>query len=381
MELKRTDSIHLAIDAVGAKHGGAATVMIDVLNAAIGDPRVARITLFCSPSEKRMFKIPSSAKLIEVPKPWIDKSKIFRLGWYELLLGLESRRVGADILFVVANFGRARFGMPHVTFVQQPLPFIPEAWRYLSIIKRFKVIIYKIEMRRSCQSAVMTICQSAVMKDALVATFNLDPAKVTTVYPSPKELRPTEAEGLQPCENGQPSPTRRLLYVGSDIPQKRIGILVEGLKLIREIMPHVEAILTLPKDHVFSVEPGTRCLGYVDDQNLIKAYVTADALVLPSVAETVGMPTLEAMSLGTPVLVADRPYAHDICEDAALFFDPNSPADLAEKAIRLLTDDALRQTLIDRGRKVVEKRRDEHPYKKMVDICVDVALKVRRKLK
>lgn len=372
--------MHLAIDAVGAKHGGAATVLIDVLNAAIDNPRVAKITLFCSPAEKRSFDLPSSAKLIEAPRPWIEENYALRILWYEWFLGYECLRIGADVLFAFGNFGRGRFGLPHVTLVQQSMPFSREGLAIYKIkIARIKISAYRWQMKRSCQSAARTICQSSVMKDALVEAFCLDPSTVAPVYPSPRELKPSADEELDRNRLDQRSSKGCLLYVGIDTPYKKVNTLVEGLKLIQQQFPDAEAILTLPQDHAFSAVPGIRCVGYLDDSGLIKAYKGADALVLPSVAETVGMPTLEAMSLGTPVLVADRPYAHDVCENAALFFDPNSPADFSEKAIRLLTDEALRQSLIARGFKLVEKRRAGLPYKKIIDICVNVAMESRPK--
>ena len=129
--------------------------------------------------------------------------------------------------------------------------------------------------------------------------------------------------------------------------------------------------MTLPSDHAYGVLPGISCVGYLNDEELSKAYQTAAVLVLPSLVESGPQPPLEAMSLGTPVIVADRPYAHDICEDAAIFFDPNSPEDFAEKAIHLLSDLMLRRDLIAKGLALVESRRAAEPYKQIVQILLD----------
>lgn len=363
--------IHLAIDAVGAKHGGAATVLIDLLNAVIEDVRVTKITLFCSPSKRRLFKMPSSDKLIEAPKPWVDRNYALRILWYEWLLGLECRRIRADVLLVSANFGRAGFGVPHVTFIQQSLPFSKEAVAsFSSLPMTIKIGFIGWQMKRSCQKAARVVCQSSVMKDWITDTFRLDPARVVPVYSEPRQLSKLNSPKSFPETDGH---LGSLLYVGNDAPYKMLKTLVEGIELIRRSFSRAELIMTLPSNHHYSSQLGVECVGYLSDERLAQAYLNADVLVLPSLVETVGMPTLEAMSLGTPVLVADRPYAHDICEDAALFFDPNSPKDFAEKAIRVLTDNTLRQTLITKGLKLVEKRRAEQPYKKIIDIVVKCA--------
>lgn len=132
--------IHLAVYAIGARYGGPATGLVDILNAVFKDPRVAQITLFCSPHEKRLFKIPYSEKLIEAPKPWIDRNYLLPMLWFDWLLGTKCKRIGADILLIASNFGRAGLGIPHVTSVQQSLPFSEEATRtFRSILQTARI--------------------------------------------------------------------------------------------------------------------------------------------------------------------------------------------------------------------------------------------------
>ena len=94
---------------------------------------------------------------------------------------------------------------------------------------------------------------------------------------------------------------------------------------------------------------------------------------MPSLVETVGLPLLEAMSLNVPVLAADRPYAHDICEDAAVYFDPLSVEDFARKAHLLTSSKELRHHLIEKGKKLTERRVLEASYARMVDIVLKTA--------
>ena len=374
------EMMHLAIDAIGAKHSGSATVLTDILNSVIEDPRVSKITIFCSPSHRRLFELPTSEKLIEAPRPWIDANYFFRMIWYEWLLGLTCRFLRVDVLLIASNFGKALFGIPHVTNIQQSLPFSEEAVSsFGSIFKTVRFGAVRWQMKRSCQSAACVTCQSLVMKEWLTEAFHLDPARVQAIYTAPRPLEPSNRSNSLRKQNLQEGDCYRLLYVGSDYPYKKIDTAINALELIRRRFPATELTLTLPKNHHWSSLSGINCVGYLNDERLAQAYHDTDILVLPSLVETVGLPTLEAMSLGTPVLVADRPYAHDICENAALFFDPLSPEDLAEKAIKLLTDQVLRKILIERGLALIERRRAEKPYQKIVDILIDVATSSRSK--
>ena len=378
--IERHNSIHLAIDAVGARYGGSATELLDILQTVIDDLRIDRVTLFCSPPEKRIFDLPIATKLFESPQNLVDRNYPIRLLWYERLLGTECKKIGADILFIASNFGRAGFDIPHVTYVQQSLPFSQEAMNTLPTKDRFINRVRRTVMRRSCRKASRVICQSSTMQNWLIEAFQLDPARLTTIYTVPKSLPVyNRSKSLSGEENIATEITGRLLYVGVEYPYKKLETLVSGFDLIRRRFSNAILRLTLPPDHPYSVKPGVECLGYLNDEQLSDAYQGSDILVLPSLVESGPQSPIEAMSLGTPVLVANRPYAHDICEDAALFFDPLSPEDLAEKAIKLLTDQTLRKTLIERGYALIEKRRAEKPYQKIVDILVDIATSSRNK--
>ena len=373
------NSIHLAIDAVGVRRGGGMTVLNSLLNAAIEDSRIAKISLFCSPVERRVGKIPVSSKLIELPAPWIDKIYAFRIIWYEWLTTPACRRIGADALLLAANFGHVSSGLPCVTYIQQSLPFSNKAMKLLNWNGRITNIIRRVAMRRSCRSADRVICQSTVMKNLLIEDFHLVPAKVVSVYPSPMQFTDHTNMESSPLNKGRSSRGPRLLYVGDDYPYKQLDLAIEGTQLIRHQLPGAEFTLTLSMNHHYASIPGVKCVGYLNKEQLASAYQSTDILVLPSLTETVGLPVLEAMSVGTPALAADVPYAHDMFGDAALFFDPLSPQDFADKSIRLLQDQELRQTLIKRGYELVEKRQADKPYERIIDICVEIALEARRK--
>ncbi|HUC19537.1 MAG TPA: glycosyltransferase family 1 protein [Acetobacteraceae bacterium] len=90
--------------------------------------------------------------------------------------------------------------------------------------------------------------------------------------------------------------------------------------------------------------------GQINDiAELRRLYESATALVFPSFYESFGLPPLEAMRFGCPVIASDIPALREICGDAALYADPHQPADIARRIRRLLNDPALRAELSERG--------------------------------
>jgi glycosyltransferase involved in cell wall biosynthesis len=103
-----------------------------------------------------------------------------------------------------------------------------------------------------------------------------------------------------------------------------------------------------------------RHLGFVPAEELAGLYRSAHALVLPSLYEGFGLPVLEAMVAGTPVVASDIPSLREVAGQAALFVDrPLDPAAWREALARICTDAELREELVRRGR--VEAERHSWP--------------------
>jgi glycosyltransferase involved in cell wall biosynthesis len=90
--------------------------------------------------------------------------------------------------------------------------------------------------------------------------------------------------------------------------------------------------------------------GYVPDEDLPVLYSMADCLAYPSLYEGFGLPPLEAMACGTPVVTSNVASLPEVCGDAALLVDPSSVTEISAALQRVLTDAALRTQMIERGR-------------------------------
>lgn len=147
--------------------------------------------------------------------------------------------------------------------------------------------------------------------------------------------------------------TPYVLAVSSMNPNKNFTALVQAIEMLGDVNFKV-VIAGGTNSRVFGGDaaqlPGfvTR-VGYVSDAELQALYKHAACFVFPSLYEGFGLPPLEAMACGCPVIVSKAASLPEVCGEAALYCDPYSPADIAEKIKRLMGDAALRNDLREKG--------------------------------
>jgi glycosyltransferase involved in cell wall biosynthesis len=144
-----------------------------------------------------------------------------------------------------------------------------------------------------------------------------------------------------------------VLAVGSQSPHKNLELVLRALPLVRA-SPFQLVVVGGANPQIFRGPPqsdrGGIChLGYVTDAELRALYQAATCLIFPSRYEGFGLPPLEAMTCGCPVIVSRAASLPEVCGDAALYCEPTDPADLAARISDLLQDPKLRTELTRRG--------------------------------
>ncbi|MBI3120545.1 MAG: glycosyltransferase family 4 protein [Candidatus Kerfeldbacteria bacterium] len=156
-----------------------------------------------------------------------------------------------------------------------------------------------------------------------------------------------------------------LLYVGNAHPHKNLERLLSAFAQFREEHPEYSLVLVGSHDYFYQrlmQEAETSKLntnvifpGFVPDEDLGLLYAQATAYVFPSMSEGFGLPPLEAMYRGTPVVSSNATCLPEILGDAVLYMDPMHVSAIAHAMEQIVTDQELRNQLIERGRQQVQR--------------------------
>ncbi|GAB4419842.1 MAG: glycosyltransferase family 1 protein [Thermodesulfovibrionales bacterium] len=149
-----------------------------------------------------------------------------------------------------------------------------------------------------------------------------------------------------------------ILYVGTVEPRKNLKILIRAFKEIRERYDTslviagrlgwlYDDIVKYPEE--LGIREDVIFTGYVDEESLLYLYNHASVFVYPSLYEGFGLPPLEAMACGTPVIISEIPPLKEVAGDAAIAFNPKDHEELAGKIETVISSDTLRSDMIQRG--------------------------------
>lgn len=139
-----------------------------------------------------------------------------------------------------------------------------------------------------------------------------------------------------------------VLAVGAADRRKNLGLLERAMPRVVGALPEATLVLAGPRRDANGTDinsPWSRTLGFVSDAELAILYRNAEVLVQPSTYEGFGLPVLEAMQLGTPVISTRASSLPEVGGDAAIWIDPQDDAALADNIIRVMTDEALNRSM------------------------------------
>jgi glycosyltransferase involved in cell wall biosynthesis len=205
-------------------------------------------------------------------------------------------------------------------------------------------------------------------KRDILRFFNVPPEKIV-VTPNAIDDRfradPSEEQVVATRERYQLSHSY-LLYVGNIKPHKNLERLIEAFHLVRTqgrseleliiIGDEISKLQSLRRAvHKHDIHRYVRFLGYVPDKTLAVLYRLASVFVFPSLYEGFGLPPLEAMASGTPVVTSNVSSLPEVVGDAAVLVDPYDPQAIADGILAVLRSAHLRDELTRRGRARVEQ--------------------------
>ncbi|UCD29236.1 MAG: glycosyltransferase family 4 protein [Planctomycetota bacterium] len=205
------------------------------------------------------------------------------------------------------------------------------------------------------------ITVSQFSKQEMVELGGIDPQRITPIALAPRAaFYPRPQEEINQWLIGNQLPTEYLIYVGTIEPRKNVeGTLAAYAQLPSTTRKHIpmliagavgwqrESMKSLIEKHRLTQQ--VRVLGYLNDEALASLYAGARALVWPTLYEGFGLPPLECMASGTPVITSNLSSIPEVTGDAAILIDPADTVQISDAIQKVLEDKQLVQSLTDKG--------------------------------
>ncbi|HEU4667503.1 MAG TPA: glycosyltransferase family 1 protein [Arthrobacter sp.] len=292
----------------------------------------------------------------------------------ELFVARSINKLGADVVVcpmqTMGTWGR-KYGLVltlhDLIYYEHPAPpgFLPAPVRLLWRLYHKAFWPQRLLLNRA--DTVATISRTT---EALIAKYRLTrrPVRIISNAPQP-EQEPREAGG---------GAERSLVYMGSFMPYKNVETMVAGMAALHGYTLHLLSRITPERRAELEklVPPGARVEFHngVTDEEYHALLRTATALVSLSRAEGYGLPLVEAMSLGTPVIASDIPIFREVGGDAALYVDPASPEQFAG-AVHTLQENERWQ---DFSRRCIVRAREfswDESARQLVDVAHEIMVR------
>jgi glycosyltransferase involved in cell wall biosynthesis len=290
---------------------------------------------------------------------WPAHQPLARIAWEQVALPAALKQVRADLVHGLVNVLPLATRVPGVVTVHD-LSFLRMPERFPKAKRFYQTWLCEQSTRR----ARRVIAVSRQTADDLIKFFGTESQKIEVVYNGVaghfSPLSPEKVTAFRLQEN---LPDRFLLYVGTLEPRKNLVRLLEAFARWRVSAPAVDREIALilagakgwfydeifQRVHSLNLNDVVHFPGFVPTESLPYWYQAAMAFVYPSYFEGFGMPVIEAMACGTPVLCSRAPGVAEVAGDAAHTFAPEDTDAMSQLIGNIVADDSLRSDLRQRG--------------------------------
>ena len=227
-------------------------------------------------------------------------------------------------------------------------------WFVFTFKRWVYILVNKIVGKKSAH----LITPTEFVKDDFARFAHVNSRKITVTYESADKIS-DKPEPVEELINKQ-----FIMYVGRPQPHKNLDALVEAFGILRQKHPELRLVFVGKKDILYhNLQKKVEALGYknviftgfASEGQLRWLYENVTAYVFPSLSEGFGLPPLEAMHHGAPIVSSNATCLPEVNKDGALYFDPTNTEEMAEKIDTVLTNTKIRNSLITKGSHVVKQ--------------------------
>ncbi|MFC2061479.1 glycosyltransferase family 4 protein [Elusimicrobiota bacterium] len=230
----------------------------------------------------------------------------------------------------------------------------------LSLLFGFSCVHKKV-LKDNIRQIKKIIAVSNYTKDKIKDILGVEEEKIAVIYHGVNPVfKPMSGSDCRK-ELGLSPDKKIILYTGTELPKKNVEILIKSLIEVKKEIGKIllvrvgsssPKIISLIKS--LGLGEHVKYFENVNEAELPLYYNAADVFVFPSLYEGFGMPLLEAMACGTPVIAADATCFPEILGDGGMLFDPADAGDLAKKIIRVIKDREIAEKMIRAGKEHVK---------------------------
>jgi glycosyltransferase involved in cell wall biosynthesis len=285
------------------------------------------------------------------------RNPIVRIAWEQLVQPFALRRERIDLLHALAFAGPLAISIPWIVTV-----FDLSFARYPQSFNAANRIYLNWAVRNSLRRAQRVIAISESTRRDLISIFGADPQRVQVIYcgSDPAFAPAKDAAEIATFRAQRQLPEKFILHVGTIEPRKNLARLLRAFARAKRAARLSHRLVLIGArgwkytevDTVIEqerIQDDVIFAGYVPQAELPLWYRAADLFAYPSLYEGFGLPPLEAMACGTPVVTSNAASLPEVVGDAALQIAPDDEGALEEALVRAATDTNLRAQMIARG--------------------------------
>lgn len=251
--------------------------------------------------------------------------------------------------------------VPFITTIHDLTYFkFPETFSYGS--QKIKVMLAPLSIKRSS----IIVADSENTRNDISEMFPGTSDKIRVVYPGRPDFKAVEDKKLvEDVKRKYGIESEYIMAVGTLEPRKNLKSLIKAYKLVHERIKDIKLVIVGKKGwlykEVFEIleedkfKDAVIFTGFVPQEDLPCLYSGAQCFVYPSIYEGFGLPPLEAMCCGTPVVVSNTSSLPEVVGDAGVYVKPFETESIFDGIMKVLNDNNLRQALISKGYKQMKK--------------------------